>query len=592
MIMGVSGLQKLIEQAKNIEACSPKQALGGKLIIDGNDLLHELYRDFHLDWAHGGQYPQLHRVVTEFFTALCSQGVQPIVVVDGGGDEVLVDELVYRRNRSIEKLPEDRKNELSKPHRDTRHYLPILAGVVFRHTIVSLRHRIPLCVADGKADPTIVQLANDLSCPVLGCDGNYYIYNLTDGFIHYQHLEWRSGRVTARVYRQLAFAQHFGLCDPKLSLLLPALLGDGCDISIKYIYGALKPLLAQDVSKCEAILNFARQYRSYEQLIQKLEHLSLGWRAKENIRNNCAKAKRLYVVSSTLSQERLMRQPCQVDLPREVLAKYREGGFLPSLLTAVVVRRCPLHYQIGDQTLPPPPAMSRTIRQVTYGLLSGLSCAPGLNCVKEYYRNGRPHISGELKYAEHSLQVTSDRFPELSITNAGNFPEEERSILIRQLFSSILVCPSEVIDRFDNWEDKNWVLPVAATKFWAMSLQQANQTVRNLAQVVKALVLSFVSCHSHLEMRELESNWKDPSWGPTHHAFLQWQCVWYDVIGLNQALCEPFETPSPSALFDGPLALHYATHVDARAVDTATHRLSPDNKQLYDKLLAAVLPGI
>ncbi len=587
--MGVSGLQKLIEDARNIDACSPKQPIGGRLIIDGNDLLHELYRDLHLDWAHGGQYSQLRRAITEFFTALHAKGVRPIVVLDGGGDEVLVEELVYRRNLSIREIPERSRGELAGAA-DTKHYLPILAGIVLRQTIANLKLRVPLCVADGKADPTIVQLANHYACPVLGCDGNYYIYNLAEGFAHYRHLDWRSKQgdpVTARVYRQRAFAQHFGLGDPALCLLLPALLGDGCDISLKYIYGAMRPYLNRDVPKCQAVLQYASLLSTYDVFVGRIDSLqNLDRRSKERVRNNCEKAKKLYVVTSRISQEELMQKPCR--LPRDLLTVYRSGGFLPSLLTAVVVRRCPLHYQTGDLTCPPPPAMSGPIRQVTYGLLSGLSTTRPLTQVKEYYRNASP-IGGQPEYVDHNLHVVSDRFHELSITAADSFSKEEKDPLIQELFSSVLRCPSDVIERFDTWEDSNWVLPVAATRFWATRLQAARR-VPNLPQVVKALVLSFVNCHSQLETEVCESDWRHPDWEPTLHAFLQWQCVWYDVVGLNQVLQEPFDAPSPAALFDGPLALHYATHADCRAVDRAAQSLSPENKQLYDRLLEAVLP--
>lgn len=589
--MGVSGLRKLIEDARNADACCPRQPIGGRVIIDGNDLLHELYRDFHLDWAHGGQYSQLQHAITEFFTALCSKGVQPIVVVDGGGDGALVDELVYRRNLSIVKMPEERERELADiDARTTRHYLPILAGVVFRQTIADLRQRIPFCVADGKADPTIVQLANYYRCPVLGCEGNYCIYNLAEGFVHYQDLEWRGDRdrITARVFCQRAFAQHFGLRDPSLCLLLPALLGDGCDISLKYIYGALKPLLNPDVPKCVAILNYARQFQDFQQFLEDLEREPrLGRRAKENVRTNCVKAKSLYVVASKLSLEELLQKPCQLPLSREHLKAYRKGGFLPSLLTAVAVHRCPLHYQIGSLTLPPPPAISKPIRQMTYGVLSGLSQAKPLTSVKEYYRSQE---RGELTYAEDVLYVTFDRFHELSITNAASYSKGEKSPLVIELFSSVLHCPRKVIEKFDTWEDSNWVLPVVATRFWATCLQ-ASRVVPNLVQVVKALVMSFVNCNSQVaEVREWKSNWKGPDWERAHHALLQWQCVWYDVIGLNQALQEPYDAPSPATLFDGPLALHYATHDDPRAVDKAARALSAENKQLYDRVLAAVLP--
>ena len=589
--MGVSGLRKLIEDARNIDACMGSRVpepIDGRLIIDGNDLLHELYRDFHLDWVHGGDYSRLRRAITDFFTALQGKGVSPIVVVDGGGEEEWVEESVYRKKLLIVNVPEERRKEIAKPR--ARHCLPILAKTVFCQTVTERKLQVPFCVADGKADKTVVELANHYACPALGCDNNYYIFNLNAGYIPYQHLKWRSvGPITARVFHQSAFAQHFGLRDPALCILLPALLGNGCDISLRYIYGAMKPLLDSEMTKCEAILKYARPFRSYQVFFTGIERLSLGWRAKEDVRNNCKKAERLYVVASTTTFENVMeKQPNgPIRLPLWLLEEYRRGRFLPSLLTATIVGRCPLFYEVGDESLPPPPALSKSIRQVTYGLLSGLS-RPQLKRVKEYYRNSKP-IDSELQYAEYVVDVIFDRFHELSVTSAESYTETEKDPFIRELFSSVLRCPTEVIDRLDNWEDRTWILPIAATRFWATKLK-ASGDIR-VDQVVKALLLSFVYCHAQLEWAHKDSlNWSNPNCLPVHHTFLQWQCVWYDVVGLNQVLQAPFEAPSPASLFNGPLVLHYATHADPRVVDMEARSLSPENKQLFDKLLAAVLP--
>ena len=598
--MGVGGLKKLIESRENIDACCPWQQIGGKLIVDGNDLLHELYRDRKLDWAHGGQYPQLRATVIEFFGALQRQGVQPIVLLDGGGDESFIEDLVHRRNLSIRELPEHRRQELANPHSNTRHYLPLLAGVVLANTLEELR--VPIYFAYGKADPTIVRLANHYRCPVLGCDSNYCLYNLEAGYIHYQCLKWRERQITARVFNQDSFAQNFRLQEPMLCLLLPALLGDGSDKSIRYIYGALKPLLQQDVPKCLAVLQYARDFRSYQEFIDKIPFLQRDQRSKENVRANCDKAKRLYVVSTSISCEDLAQQMPfdrpggrRLHLPDWAFQQYRKGHFHPFLVNAAVVGKCPLNYLIGDESQLAPPVLGRPIRQVTYGLMSGL-IDRNVTKIVEYYRNSDP--GAELQFAEHEVWISFDRFQELSVANLGQLVEEERKSLAKEMFSSFLNCPS-VMDRFDNWEESSWILVVAATKFWA-SNRLVSKQVPNLAQVVRALIYSFVHCYASVQTQQDTSaaatpaadldSWQHPNWLKAYHAFLQWQCVWCDITALNQLLKEPFEVLSPACLFDGRLALYYATCRDPRQVDVAARtELSAKNKELFDKLVAAVL---
>ena len=44
--------------------------------------------------------------------------------------------------------------------------------------------------ADGEADSMGVVIANNLNCPLLGEDSDYYISSLTHGYIPYSKLTW------------------------------------------------------------------------------------------------------------------------------------------------------------------------------------------------------------------------------------------------------------------------------------------------------------------------------------------------------------------------------------------------------------------
>ena len=57
-----------------------------------------------------------------------------------------------------------------------------------------------------------------------------------------------------------------------------------------------------------------------------------------------------------------------------------------------------------------------------------------------------------------------------------------------------------------------------------------------------------------------ENEFKPPTDGTAElelvHYLAQWQCVYFDVVALNQLLMEPFEYVSPAKLFDDDVVAH------------------------------------
>ena len=52
---------------------------------------------------------------------------------------------------------------------------------------------------------------------------------------------------------------------------------------------------------------------------------------------------------------------------------------------------------------------------------------------------------------------------------------------------------------------------------------------------------------------------------------------------------EPFESMSPSLLFNGPMALYYATHESPDNLATMIYKMNHENRELFKKLFAAIL---
>ena len=137
------------------------------------------------------------------------------------------------------------------------------------------------------------------------------------------------------------------------------------------------------------------------------------------------------------------------------------------------------------------------------------------------------------------------------------------------------------------------MLAVAITHFWAQ-YQLRNRMLPNADLVIRAMVYSFVKCSSQVQ-EESSGRWshtpapadtfRDPNWIKAYHAALEWQCLYIDAVGLNAILMQPLEVPSPACLYDGPTVLHYAVH---GGIEGRIHQLTQRERQLYEKLLAAV----
>ena len=102
---------------------------------------------------------------------------------------------------------------------------------------------------------------------------------------------------------------------------------------------------------------------------------------------------------------------------------------------------------------------------------------------------------------------------------------------------------------------------------------------------------SFVRCSSREcsdDQLPLSDTSKDSRWIKAYHASLEWQCLYSDTIGLNVILLHPFEVKSPACLYDGKIVMHYAV---CGGVEAQVERLSPRERDLYDKLIAAIMPA-
>ena len=599
--MGVKGFLKVIKS--NLSSiCGPISNIEGRLVIDGLNLLHEFYLQHHLDWANGGCYAKLREITLEFFGNLLSAGVRPIVVLDGAGIKSHLEETIYRKNRSIEDIPESiRKAHTPGESQETRHFLPILARPTFVNAVKEMRDVTLIC-ADSKANKAVVQLANHYGCSVLVNDTNYCVFDVRGGVIFCEHLTVGPDECKAYIVnRDCLFQSHFNLNDLSLVFAMVAILGDGSDKSVQNLYcrgSSLKRTIDRAPGvECRyrpfKVSQFLQSFRNFEHFRHEISTIDVDAEMKSQLSDNCVRAEKLYTVASTISCENVLgtteitcSYPC--DLPSSLLRQFRDGNLPYFLVNAIALGKNCLCQQIGDVHQQAVVMLGRPIRAAAYGFASGLMDPSKSESIIEFHRcNVDAHL--QLNYCEHVVHPTC-KTKELMVTNIAQLNEESRISLAKQAILTILECDWDRVSAFDNDAERSWMVLVALTHFWAKH-QLKSHCLANPKRIVRSMVYSFVTCSSrvHGEGREpqdpLPDTFSDPNWIKAYHAGLEWQSLYNDTVGLNAILMKPFDMPSPASLYNGNVIIHYAI---SSGLDAQVQTLRPKEKLLYDKLLSAV----
>ncbi len=149
----------------------------------------------------------------------------------------------------------------------------------------------------------------------------------------------------------------------------------------------------------------------------------------------------------------------------------------------------------------------------------------------------------------------------------------------KSIMLSVLACDRAVIDSLPI----EWQLPVASVVFWRREGRSPRVTV-------EALVACFVTCYGQFPCVDQAAVCPppDPTQGTPQlkvvHYLTQWQCVYLDIVALNQLLQMPFQYTSPAKLFDAVVAVKYATD---RSIETIL-KSQGHSVVLYRQLLDAI----
>ena len=602
--MGIKGLMKLINE-NEASICTPTSTIQGRLIVDGYGVLHELYEKYELDWANGGCYAAQHRVTVEYFEAIVNAGGRPIVVVDGGGSEAQHADTVHRRQKEMQKTPEHVRNwhegtpAPHSSHAAAPHTLPIMAREVF---VSSLKEKnIDVYIADGKAIKTIVSMSNHYRCPVLTNNTYYCVCNVS-GVVFFKKFDISSCK--AAVYDQTKLAAFLKVSNPDLVYAIVAVIGDGSEKSVPFLYhgrikanieDCVKKYIGTDIRHRSWVLNVAdfltaNKIQSFAdfKLISSKDPSNFGGMWKR-VLENCQKVEDIYInnyaLGKTLGIEELKAsssiecsKPCPLPVP--VLEAYRRGAFPVLAVNAVTIGKCALEQIVGDKEQPPIPVLGRPVRELMYGIASRLMNGEGRARILEFHRTNK-----NMEYDAH-IAVPQCDYKELHIPNIYTMEKEIRERLAVQAICKVLQCPEDILAICSL--EKSLSLVALATRRWAQYVI-AREPMPNPSQVVKALVVNFflnLSDPDNYRPPTIdESKYSDPDWIKAYHALLEWQSLYRNVCSLNAILCQPLEMQSSSFLFDGPLVIFLALHSSPDIIDTYARKIDSSKRTLYKQIL-------
>ena len=217
---------------------------------------------------------------------------------------------------------------------------------------------VHLYIADGKAHQTVVDLENHLNCPVLSNNTNYCISGVAEGVIFFKDLDIST--CTAPIYKQTELIILLNLEDPDFIFAIVAILGDGCDTSVPFLYhGGIK----EDIKRvCTAknialegisyILNIvdylkACDCRSFKDFKEKNDGFNFGYRQRQKLAKNCRTVEEVYRPSTNTQTIDILKTTTQLHcsgscgLPENIVQMYRQGSYPVIVMNAVCVGNLP-----------------------------------------------------------------------------------------------------------------------------------------------------------------------------------------------------------------------------------------------------------
>ena len=546
------------------------EGVSGHLVVDGNSLTHELH---NMEWSNGGQYREFKCAVKRFYSKLLSSRITPIVIFDGVDEEEKSSVLVRRKQDWLDTIHARITDNASRELNCKGRILPPLCSEVYRMALHDLN--IQFYVADGEADVVIARVANHFSCPVLSNDSDFFVFRLIGGYIPMLHFYWQSSVITAQVYHREEFATQLRFQSSSLLCAVPAIVGNDfispcSSSSIGAMLNSMPNPGNTRNKQLSSICRYLSQFRSLEHFV-----------SSSGRKTQCRKAEQWYEIPESLSCQKLvesttLRRRDGSPFP-QWLIRFFHLGRLPSapldaaINSKILFRMMPDNYHRESSVV-----AGQTLRRQIYSLL-------GCDEVVEIFRHGLV-VSG--------VKVPGAVLPGgVTLESIECMTDRERQTLFYTFVGSDEQSMRQLNGKYHDWKF------VAATAWlWVATTAPPEALVR-------ALLLCFVLCSgsSDAELDSLRRTCRMPvafrksqRWLDAMHSFMQWQVIHLTTWALNELLMEPMLMFSPAYLYDGQVAMYFASADNIRHLVSSFSSYRTFDRTLHkcleESVLAAQLP--
>ena len=394
----------------------------------------------------------------------------------------------------------------------------------------------------SEADSEVASLANAYNCPVLSNDSDFFIFDIEAGYIPLSSFDWKSSRLTAKIFHRRKLASHLRI-HAELLPMFASLVGNdyvSIDALEPFIHALSRSQYSMDhSSRKEArfagianmlstvpdkfVLQMVSSYGGI-QLRQAVEHSLQEYSITDS---NLLRYFQKRVISSSL------RTQNGREIDEWLLRKFREGQFSTNCMSGLTSGKVLLRFQVENCREKSANYCSQKLRRFVYGILNDdevYNRRGNVAMVEEWDREGlKVKPSNVTPYQEGAVRVSL--IPCLDAEN-------RLTVLLNALNSntpSIRLLPEK------------FKLIAASLRFLKNNAQPPLKTNHLTAILCSCIKLQDGSWKQYISLSQSFDRQATQS-------FAQWQCVLRDAVHLNFVLIEPVETPCIHKTFNGRLA--------------------------------------
>lgn len=615
--MGIPGLTTFIDN--NLHLLERFELHDSKLIIDGNNLYHLLFYDHRIDYIHGGDYDKFANHTRRFFLMLKECNIKPYVIFDGGYD---IDEKKLRT--ALERSRQRCHLAGFISHGGKGKVMPILAYEAFRCTLLDLG--IPHCVCDFEADDQIAVLANEFNAPVLSFDSDFYIFDLTAGYIPFDGVNFVSVESENKEYKYLPcciyysknLAKHFPDLGKSVLPFIATLLGN--DFVDHWVFQDFYQRLSTpkkctfkfDIpiahTKMRSLFHWLESVNSLENGIEKV---LLCFNDEKRVKVEQVMKMSLKAYSSTEqysrvnlrlllegSSKEIEEQCCKCDSPLPVWFRcsFWKGEIAQFCQNVVMLQRVILNCQVEDMKASSATNCCQNIRNVIYGILTSRneqgkeanSSVPDTlmpDYVTEYTR--------EIKNIRKFKVEPTFKLPTFGVIPClADIPAMGKNERLSLLFAALDLSSSRILEFPQELQ-----ITMAVLIYWIRESDPGVSVNQVRALITCIIAMETSRCQEQTTLKnpgsetsELEKVINKSSPGQVEkflqnlrkyfskvehskkhkvdvriiHGFSQFQACYLYTMILNQILQKPLLSPNPASIFNGTFLYSFTKSLDVR----------------------------